>query len=186
MLIKLSDPSRRTAPGASFEQPFAMLEACHERVRRSLDLLGLLCGRVREGRVDTQVHDAARDVLRYFDMAAPHHHEDEERHVFPRLLAMDAPPEVHEAVQALMRDHEAMRTQWAVLRVPLSRLAEGDGTAFDAAALDAAARFTALYDAHARTEESTIFPRVSQSMDAEALRAMGAEMAQRRGAKVAS
>ena len=185
MLIKLSDPSRRTAPAASFEQPFAMLEACHERVRRSLDLLGLLCGRVREGRVDAQVHDAARDVLRYFDVAAPHHHEDEERHVFPRLLAMNAPPEVHETVHALMRDHEAMRTQWAVLRQPLARLAEGEAAAFDAAALDAAGRFAALYDTHARTEESTVFPRVCEAMDADALRAMGAEMAQRRGAKAA-
>ena len=186
MLIKLSEPGRRPAPAATFEQPFAMLEACHERVHRSLDLLARLCERVRAGRVDAQVQDAARDVLRYFDIAAPHHHEDEERHVFPRLLAMEgAGAQVHETVRRLARQHDAMRAQWAVLREPLARLAAGEAEAFDHAALDAAARFAALYQDHADTEESMIFPLAAKALTPDELRAMGAEMARRRGAKVA-
>lgn len=184
MLIKLTEPTRSRAPASSFAQPFEMLQACHERVRRSLDLLARLGERVAQGRIDAAVRDAARDVLRYFDLAAPHHHEDEERHVFPRLLAAAAPPGVHDAVRELMRQHEAMRAQWAVLRVALSRLAEGDDAAFDGAALDAAARFAALYQGHAETEESMIFPLAAEALSPEELRAMGAEMAQRRGAKV--
>ena len=76
-----------SAPAVGFEQPFEMLEACHDRVRRSLDLLARLIVHVDRHGHDTQSRSAARDVLRYFDLAAPHHHEDEERHVFPRLLA---------------------------------------------------------------------------------------------------
>ena len=186
MLIKLAEPARTAAPAATFAQPFEMLAACHERVHRSLDLLARLYERVRQQRIDQAVRDAARDVLRYFDIAAPHHHEDEERHVFPRLLAMDeAGPAVHEAVHELMRQHEAMRAQWAVLRRPLERLAGGEDDAFDAAALADAARFAALYQDHAETEESMIFPLAAAALTPDELRAMGAEMAQRRGAKVA-
>jgi hypothetical protein len=60
-----------------------MLHACHDRVRRSLDLLGRVCERLVQGRVDAAVHDAAADVLRYFDRAAPQHHEDEEAACLP-------------------------------------------------------------------------------------------------------
>lgn len=186
MLIKLTEPTRAPAPAATFAQPFEMLTACHERVHRSLDLLARLCERVRQQRVDQAVRDAARDVLRYFDIAAPHHHEDEERHVFPRLLAMDeAGPAVHQAVHQLLRQHEAMRAQWVVLRRPLEQLAAGEDAAFDADALEAAAHFAALYQDHAETEESMIFPLAAQALSPDELRAMGAEMAQRRGAKVA-
>ena len=36
------------SPAVGFEQPFEMLLACHERVRRSLSLLGRLVSRVGE------------------------------------------------------------------------------------------------------------------------------------------
>ncbi|RYY71287.1 MAG: hemerythrin domain-containing protein, partial [Comamonadaceae bacterium] len=75
------------SPGVGFEQPFEMLEACHERVQRSLQLLARLCAHVRSQGGDDSAREAARDVLRYFDIAAPLHHEDEELHVFPPLLA---------------------------------------------------------------------------------------------------
>lgn len=73
-------------PAVGFEQPFAMLEACHERVERTLTLLSRLRSYLREQAVDDAARQAARDVLRYFDIAAPLHHEDEELHVFPLLL----------------------------------------------------------------------------------------------------
>lgn len=60
-----------------------MLEACHERVQRTLGLLGRLREHVRKQGVDNDARQAARDVLRYFDIAAPLHHQDEELHVFP-------------------------------------------------------------------------------------------------------
>ena len=69
-----------------FDTPFEMLEACHERVQRSLDLLQRLTDYLHTHACDDSARQAARDVLRYFDMAAPLHHEDEELHVFPLLL----------------------------------------------------------------------------------------------------
>ena len=75
------------SPAAGFEQPFEMLVACHERVHRMLALLGRLREHLHGHGPDTQAQQAARDVMRYFDQAAPLHHQDEELHVFPPLLA---------------------------------------------------------------------------------------------------
>ena len=169
------------APAAGFDEPLAMLHACHDRVRRSLDLLGRLCERVMQGRVDAAVHDAAADVLRYFDRAAPQHHEDEERHVFPHVLAAPDAPAAHDAVRRLQQEHLQMQATWAQLRGPLAALAAGDASAFGAAQVDAAARFRALYEIHAQTEESLVFPLAERLLDEREWRAAGAEMAARRG-----
>nr|MBP8204302.1 hemerythrin domain-containing protein [Giesbergeria sp.] len=75
------------APAVGFDTPFALLHACHERVQRTLALQHKLVGYLHQYACDEQARQAARDVLRYFDIAAPLHHEDEERHVFPPLLA---------------------------------------------------------------------------------------------------
>lgn len=64
-----------------------MMGACHERVQRVLDLLGRLRDHVARHEVDHEARQAARDGMRYFDVAAPQHHRDEERHVFPLLEA---------------------------------------------------------------------------------------------------
>ena len=92
-----------------------MLEACHERVERTLTLLSRLRSYLREQAVDDAARQAARDVLRYFDIAAPLHHEDEELHVFPLLLARGA-PSVVALVRQLQQDHVHMAADWAAAR----------------------------------------------------------------------
>ena len=46
-----------------------------------------------------------------------------------------------------------------------------------------AARFCALYDGHAQTEEGLVFPLAARLLDNDALHAIGEEMARRRGAR---
>ena len=150
-------------PGAGFEEPFEMLEACHQRVHRMLGLLQRLAAHLRESGADANAQQAARDVMRYFDLAAPAHHEDEERHVLPRLRQGD---------QAVLADR---------LHDEQARMA----TTWQATELDAAAArwqaMAALYAAHIEAEESAAYPAVRKSADAAALHAMGDEMARRRG-----
>ncbi len=169
-------------PSAGFDEPMAMLHACHDRVRRSLDLLRRLCDRVAESRIDAAVHGAAGDVLRYFDLAAPQHHEDEEQHIFPRLLAAGGDPTLRAAVMKLQEDHLAMEAHWARLRTPLAALAAGHAASFGAAQIALAQRFLELYTGHAETEESLVFPAAATLIDEATQRAMGEEMASRRGA----
>ena len=165
-------------PGAGFEEPFEMLKACHQRVHRMLGLLQRLAAHLRESGADANAQQAARDVMRYFDLAAPAHHEDEERHVLPRLRQGD------QAVLAdrLHDEHARMATTWAAVRADLVRVAEGG---WQATELDAAAArwqaMAALYAAHIEAEESAAYPAVRKSADAAALHAMGDEMARRRG-----
>ncbi|MFY3384750.1 hemerythrin domain-containing protein [Paracidovorax sp. MALMAid1276] len=175
-------PAALRSPGVGFEQPFAMLQACHERVLRTLDLLARLRAHVHQHGADTDARHAARDVLRYFDIAAPLHHEDEERHVFP-LLRARASPQVQALVQRLQDDHAAMEADWAAARAPLQALADGRGaghfTAEDASAFD---RFAQRYAAHIAAEEDIAYPAARALLPPAALASMGREMAARRGA----
>lgn len=169
-----------SSPAAGFEQPFEMLEACHERVQRMLALLERLRAHLREHGADTQAQQAARDVMRYFDIAAPHHHQDEELHVFPRLLALgDA--RIQAVVQRLQRDHLAMESNWQRARQVLVLVAEGriDTPApEDDAALD---DFASLYGEHIAAEEDIAYPAARALMDAADIAAAGQEMMRRRG-----
>ena len=168
------------SPGVGFEQPFEMLEACHERVQRSLALLGRIVEHIDAHGHDAQSRSAVRDVLRYFDIAGPHHHEDEERHVFPPLLTHpDA--RVRAAVAQLQADHVRMHAQWQALRQvllawrdaePAPAITEGDR----AQVRD----FVAAYERHIPLEESVVYPAARPAFDAAALQRIGEEMAARR------
>jgi hemerythrin-like domain-containing protein len=168
-----------SSPSASFEQPFDMLHACHERMQRTLALLQRLREHMRTHGADGQARDAARDVLRYFEKAAPQHHRDEELHVFPPLIA-GGEPATRELVGRLQQDHLQMEQRWVVAREVLEAVAEGRSQALDAgeeAALDA---FTALYADHIAAEEQVVYPAAAALLDAEAVQGMGKEMARRR------
>lgn len=160
-------------PAVGFDQPFEMLEACHERVQRSLRLLQRLQAHVATNGVDTQAREAASDVLRYFDKAGPAHHEDEERHVLPRLRALGETA----LAERLHAEHAAMALQWQALRAVLVALAAGEAVALEAAACQ---RYAALYAGHIEAEEGQAYPRVRAALAAGETQAMGEEMAARR------
>jgi hypothetical protein len=69
-LTQISPPGHR-APSAGFEAPFEILAACHERVERMLALIQRLQQHLQDTGCDDSARQAARDVMRYFDLAAP-------------------------------------------------------------------------------------------------------------------
>lgn len=179
-----ASPSSPAPPGASYEAPFELLAACHDKVRNSLELLQRLVTHLREQGLDRQARDAAQDVLRYFDIAAPLHHEDEERHVFPAVDAL-GDLTLGRACQRLRDEHQRLAAQWEVLRAQLfqiGRLADGPVPAIQLDLLARAAEtFIQTHDSHLKTEDELILPCALDRLDAEQLTAMGAEMASRRG-----
>jgi hemerythrin-like domain-containing protein len=181
MTQPISLRSLTATPAAGFEQPFEMLEACHERVHRTLALLARLRAHLREHGADVQAQQAARDVMRYFDQAAPQHHLDEELHVFPPLLAQgDA--RVVEVVQRLQQDHLQMEARWQAAREVLALVAEAQVQRLSEdheASLEA---FAGLYDGHIRAEEEIAYPAARAVLDEPARAAMSADMMRRRGA----
>jgi hemerythrin-like domain-containing protein len=168
------------SPGVGFEQPFEMLEACHERVQRSLTLLNRLVEHIDQHGHDAQSRSAAADVLRYFELAAPLHHEDEEVNVFPLLLAQDDAA-LRAAVQALQADHQRMSALWAAVRVPLLHWSQPDSSGpVNAASRLTVASFCALYGTHIETEEGLVYPAARALLNATELEAMGRQMQARR------
>ncbi len=170
------------APAVGFEQPFEMLVACHERVQRSLDLLKRLMDYLDTRGHDRSTRSAAADVLRYFDIAAPLHHEDEELHVFPALAASaDAP--LRTAIATLMDEHTRMAALWSALRgALLCWRDEDDAPPPDAATRCTAAAFIGLYATHIVTEEGLVYPAARACFDDAGLVRIGAEMQARRRA----
>lgn len=175
-------PPLFSGPPVGFDQPFEMLDACHARMERSLALLERLGvhleAHLAGSGVDAQAREAATDVLRYFDIAAPLHHEDEERHVFPRLR--DAG---QAAMAARLRgEHQVMEREWAALRPDL--VAVQAGTLAPGALAEARARwraFATLYRDHLAAEEALAFPVARAGLPEQVAATMGAEMAGRRG-----
>lgn len=172
-------------PGAGFEAPFDMLAACHERVERLLALLARLQQHLLEHGSDDLARQAARDVMRYFDLAAPLHHQDEELHVFPPLLSgPDAG--LRSLVERLVQDHRAMEIAWPGARRVLHGIAEGpvaDGAALTATQTAALDRFAGLYERHLLDEERLAYPAAQAVLTPQALQAMSGDMMQRRGVR---
>ena len=182
----MSQPIRLSSllpgPAAGFEQPFEMLEACHERVQRMLVLLERLREYLPGHGADQSARGAARDVMRYFDQAAPQHHRDEELHVFPPLLA-GGEAETVALVQRLQQDHRAMESRWQQARRVLAAIQAGELQALSAAQESALDAFASLYDGHIEAEEAVAYPAAAGMLDEPAQRAMGEEMMHRRGVK---
>jgi hemerythrin-like domain-containing protein len=170
------------SPGVGFEAPFDMLEACHERVERTLNLLVRLHQHVRTHGCDAQAEQAAQDILRYFDLAAPLHHQDEELHVFPPLLSGDDPA-ARDAARTLMLQHREMEISWSAMRQALLHLAavpSSEGKPALPLSESAVQSFVDLYRDHMRLEEDVAYPVAHRAIGEEQLAAAGTEMQSRR------
>ena len=137
------------------------------------------CARLRQQGAGTHAQQAARDVVRYFDQAAPQHHRDEELHVFPPLLAQGEPTIVALA-RRLQQDHLAMQTRWDAAR-QVARVAEGGVQALSLDVEGCLDAFAAPYAAHLQAEEGVAFPAVQGLLDEAGRAAMSEEMMRRRG-----
>ncbi len=167
------------SPAAGFDEPFEMLAACHERVERMLTLLLRLADHLPGHGADEQARSAAQDVMRYFDVAGPAHHEDEERHVFPTLLRQPGAP-LKPLVRQLKSEHLAMGLQWQAVRADLQAVVQGQGT-LTPKALARWQAFAALYRGHIAAEDGQAYTAAQAVLLPPELQAMGREMAQRRG-----
>ena len=171
------------APAAGFEAPFEMLATCHDRVERMLALQKKLQQHLLDKGCDEPARQAARDVMRYFDLAAPLHHQDEELHVFPPLLAgPDAG--LRALVQRLVQDHRQMETAWVQARRALMAIADSPAsgwTPLTPAQTAALEQFAALYRQHLDDENYIVYPAAESVLPQDAIEAMSEDMMLRRG-----
>ncbi|MEX1165553.1 MAG: hemerythrin domain-containing protein [Hydrogenophaga sp.] len=184
-LMQIAQPGHLD-PSAGFEEPFEMLSACHERVERMLRLMVRLQEHLQDKGWDEQVRQAASDVMRYFDMAAPLHHEDEERHVFPPLM-LSADAQVKALVLRLIQDHRQMEVAWQGASTVLTAVAKHDASnPFEALTVSqkvALNDFARLYRKHLDDENQVAYPAARHWLTPSDLTAMGEDMMARRGVK---
>lgn len=166
---------------ADFGQPLQLLKACHERIQTQCNTLRRLCVHMPIHGSDAQAQQDASNMMRYFDSAGRHHHEDEEQDIFPRMAA-SAKGQNAERVALLIgqlkREHAEITQGWLDLREALEKIAHGGIEPLDELAVN---QFCALYGAHIAFEEANLIPLAELLLDASAFAAIGKAMAARRG-----
>jgi hemerythrin-like domain-containing protein len=116
-------------------------------------------------------------VLAYFDTAAVHHHDDEERNLFP-LLEQAGAPGAGDLGEALTLEHDELALLWRRLRAALLPIGSGEASALDAALTH---RFIALNRTHLEFENTHVLPLAHQVLGAVEIERLGRAMAARRG-----
>ncbi|WP_433706602.1 hemerythrin domain-containing protein [Paraburkholderia sacchari] len=166
-------------PAPSFDEPVEMLKACHERIAAQCATLEKLAAHLPSHGADAQAQQAARNIMRYFDLAAPHHHADEEQDLFPVLVEISKRQcsPVGERIASLLEEHRFLEASWAQLRTVLADIAEGKTRLLGHVWV---ADFAGAYRAHIALEEREIFPFAEACLDRQQLARLSAAMVARR------
>jgi len=168
---------------AGYDDPLGMLLGCHRRIEKKIATLKALCAHLSAKGIDAEAITAAQGVLLYFDVAAAHHHADEEQNLFPMLrqrITDEAERERFERLDAQLRaEHREIERVWSRVRRPLEALAEGIMRTIPET--DARA-FATLYSRHIELEEGVFRSLTQRWLGASDLVALGRAMAERRGA----
>lgn len=151
-----ADRVRPALPQAAAED-FEALDETHRAVQRVLVMLAQLLDHVDDNGPDEAARRIAAEVRSFFEGPARTHHADEDRLVFPGLLASGNEELVHH-VKRLQQDHGWLEEDWLQLAPHLEAIERGYNW-YDLPMLRLAVPvFTALYQEHLWLEESLIYP----------------------------
>jgi hemerythrin-like domain-containing protein len=136
--------------------PIEDFSQCHAGILGHLQSLGTLPALLEPA---TQARKIAADAVGFFRDAVFEHHAEEEKELFPAVLASAAPGEERERVQALVdtltAEHRKVEAAWSKLEPKLKAVAKGQDS--DVAGADIQALVDS-YQAHARFEEAVFLP----------------------------
>jgi len=162
-------------PAPDFSDPLGLLAACHRRMLDLCELLDRLPHWIEANGVDREVEDSVTRIKRYFETAAPLHHQDEEQDLFPMLIHDVA---ARALIGQLQQEHRQLDRLWQDLAAQLQALAQGeyDAPAFDAAAIP----FCHAYRTHVQQEDSQLLKIAQAQLSTSQLQQLGDAMARRR------
>lgn len=175
----------RKGPGEGepgFDDPLALMAACHRRVERFLAAQIEIAEHYRGAEMNASDCGRMRSALAYFTEAAPRHTQDEELSLFPKLQ-LRAGPEL----LALANELHAQHRRADPLHEAVNRATEdwlADGTLPGAAADQLLANLLelqALYAGHIAREDAELFPGARACLHHVDLEIIGREVAARRG-----
>jgi hemerythrin-like domain-containing protein len=136
---------------------FECLDQAHRAAMNMLDVFQRLVAHLDDHGLDVAAEQLAAQVLAFFDGPGRHHHDDEERIVFPELESLgDSELEAH--VRRLRQDHHWIEQDWSELAPHIKAVAEGYN-GYELPLLQAALPvFEALYLDHIALEETVVYP----------------------------
>lgn len=158
----------------TWAEPIEMLYACHSKVKRFCKQLQILPTYLAEHGVNQAVKNDVQQILTYFNVSAPLHHEDEEKDFFPALVSVY--PKAQENIDALESQHISLHQSWDELAAQLVELLEDKRTAINEELIK---RFVSGYDLHIPLEEP-LFELGKEYLSQEKLIEIGQVMAKRR------
>ena len=174
-----------TKPDRDFSDPIGLLEDCHRRIEKFLDVLLKLATEAQGNALNDEQRVAVQTSLQYFRAAAPKHTADEEESLFPRMRASKHP----EANRILFQldhlhiDHRMADENHRAVDDLFRRWITDD--------LLSASDFNRLtslihllrnrYTRHILEEETHVFPWAAKNLSSSDLKKVGSEMARRRG-----
>jgi hemerythrin-like domain-containing protein len=169
----------RAAATTTTRDGFELLDVCHRQTLFALGKLAALVARLDSHGPDAEARALAAEIVRHYTSVARGHHEDEERHVFPRLME-SGDPDIVQAVLRLKQDHGWLEADWLELGPQLKAVAEGQSSADLDTLREAATVFIELSHDHMTLEESCIYPQARSRLNMIERREIGREMAARR------
>jgi len=104
---------------------FQALDACHQQIHLHLEKLASVLVQIEAYEDESQYRLQAREIEAFFSGTSRQHHADEEKNIFPGLLASDNAELVH-AVRTLQQDHGWIEQNWVELAPMLRAIAEGE------------------------------------------------------------
>ena len=161
-----------------FDEPLALLRACHKNILAHCDRLEALVLHVAAQGIDDEARKTARDIVRYFSTSARLHHRDEEEDLFPRLNRQSL--RIAELIQDLKQEHTRLDQLWEVMVTELKSL---PGNGFSDDFLQANRDFCTLSRQHVNRENMEFLPLAASSLSQLDLGEIGASMADRRGVR---
>ncbi len=145
-----------TAPHAT-PAGFEALDACHQQILEHLTTLAALAQHIEAVGVDNWAQQQASIIEVFFSGTSREHHMDEEKNVFPALLA-NSDAELVALVRVLQQDHGWIEEDWLELAPQLRAIACGNNWIDSAELQHNVEVFLALCRGHIELEEKMIYP----------------------------
>ncbi len=136
---------------------FDALDACHQQITAHLTELAALAQSIEAQGVEATAQRQAGVIEAFFSSTSRQHHAEEERSVFPPLLA-NGNAELIAAVRTLQQDHGWIEENWLELAPQLRAIASGNHW-FDPAEFQHGVEvFLELCRGHIALEETLVYP----------------------------
>lgn len=167
-----------------FSDPLGLLAACHGRIEAQCATLLRLPDHLRQHGTDEQARQAAVKILKYFNSAGKHHHEDEENDLFPLLIEIATSENYGHLltlIVELQNEHLKMELAWQELTFFLEKIAVNQHINPDHLPVT---HFAELYRSHIARENQHIFSYARQKLSMEQLSTLGLNMMTRRNVQI--